>query len=210
MRVFSRIAPLTVVAALAIGAVGTATASAKSCTPTKAEGGVRLCINGQAAEKSYAFTGKGSSATFKSLLGTVECTAHTSEGSLSQEPSAGGTNIFVKLTGCTVKGRPECVVSSFQTTRLAAAFPSAAESTLSNGSTFAILDIPECSGIEGDWNISGTQRCLLPGSSVEAETHELSCEASGSSLKLAGNPATLTLKEQIKLSTGQKFSLKEA
>lgn len=54
-------------------------------------------------------------------------------------------------------------------------------------------------GIRGKYPLTGTQRCRLPGVGAEALEHEWECTPLGSTLTLAGRPATFNSKERLML-----------
>ena len=61
--------------------------------------------------------------------------------------------------------------------------------------------------ISGTYKVEGTQTCKLPSAGTLQAEHEIVCEPSGSSLKFAGNPATFTSTEKVKLESGGKWAM---
>ena len=61
--------------------------------------------------------------------------------------------------------------------------------------------------ISGTYKVEGTQTCKLPSAGTLQAEHEIVCEPSGSSLKFAGNPATFTSTEKVKLESGGSWAI---
>ncbi len=61
--------------------------------------------------------------------------------------------------------------------------------------------------IAGTYKVEGTWKCTLPSAGTLRETHEIVCEPSGSSLKMAGNAATFTSTEKVKLVSGENWAM---
>jgi hypothetical protein len=64
------------------------------------------------------------------------------------------------------------------------------------------------------FEVSGSQLCEVDKTNIEAETlavaHKIICKTSGSGLKLGGNKAEMTSEATISLTSGKKWSIKEA
>jgi hypothetical protein len=64
-----------------------------------------------------------------------------------------------------------------------------------------------CPLLLGNFNVTGSQKCSLPESEVEKETHQVTCLDTGSNLKFGENNATFELEEEVTLTTKEKFSV---
>jgi hypothetical protein len=64
-----------------------------------------------------------------------------------------------------------------------------------------------CPLLVGNFNVTGGQKCSLPESEVEKETHLVECADAGSTLKFGENEATFKLVEEVTLTTREKFSV---
>jgi hypothetical protein len=61
----------------------------------------------------------------------------------------------------------------------------------------------------GKYPVTGSQICKLPNGEKEATEHEIECTASGSKLTLAGEKASLTSTESVKLKASKRFAAVE-
>jgi hypothetical protein len=73
-----------------------------------------------------------------------------------------------------------------------------------SGEEYIEIEITTCS-LKGKYKVKGTQECKTDNEKEEV-THTLTCEASGSKLKLGSESATYTGKATVSLASGKKWA----
>jgi hypothetical protein len=134
------------------------------------------------------------------LLGTPFGVAtHINCSKLATSGEIEGTNkgkATLKYSECTVTKPANCTVKEpievKATTLLVGSEPGVeVEFKPETSETFTTITLlgASCS-IKEPFNVTGTQKCKLPSGETAAESHEIACETSGSTLKAGGKTAT--------------------
>jgi hypothetical protein len=222
---------LALVAVFAMSAI-VATASA-SAACSKEGGDVSLCIEGREAKENstFKFTSVKKPGTVSELkipaIGlTITCKKAVNTGGFetfgdSVNPEV--SDVKITFSECEVTDPAQCEVPTIKVEGenkdgLDAVFAGAGKLTFfsseKRGGTFVLVTIKSKKGQKCPFEskgaaVTGEQECSLPGGEVEAVTHELECTAAGSKLAFAGLAATFSLQEEVKLTTGKKWSIIE-
>ncbi|HEY2141691.1 MAG TPA: hypothetical protein VGG98_06495 [Solirubrobacteraceae bacterium] len=204
-------------AVLAMSAIGAASASASECPGTGE--GVVLCSGGHVLEGTFAFTGskKASTGAKFNVVGIVslQCEGQTSKGQLvATKTHVEMTNLVIERPGCKLEGHATCKVKPLVfgiSPGLKGVLSSTSEISLSpmTGELFSEVSITQCEQ-EYSAKVTGQQKCKLAKSTAEAVTHEEVCASSESRLKAGTRIVELEFTEEIKLSSGQSFSLQRS
>jgi hypothetical protein len=209
------------VAAIALGAVAAASASAAECPGTGE--GVELCSGGHVLEGTFEFVGKhktGTTAQFKiEAIMSLECTNTTSKGKLVATPGkVEVTGQSMEWTPCPFIGHAGCKVNPLKfgsgTGGLHGAWTNKGEfdevALSSTGKApFGEISITGCEQ-ELEGKITGVQKCAFPsGIASEATSHVETCEPHGSELKYGTKIFELRNTEEISLTSGKAFSLQK-
>ncbi|HEY2141953.1 MAG TPA: hypothetical protein VGG98_07835 [Solirubrobacteraceae bacterium] len=222
MRLISRGAFVALAVVLLAGVVGSASASAAECPGTGS--GVALCSGGHVQEGTFAFTGKQNRSYTLEPEGLGKWTCESGGGSKGQFVATKGkveiTGLVIRTADCHLAGTT-CTVKPVifdggnptgSGPGLGGVLPNAGAVTLSSpakGEPFTELITTNCVQA-GTLKIKGKQVCSLPSSTVEASTHQLTCDASGSKLATGSRSVFVTLGETIELSPGKVFSLQQS
>jgi hypothetical protein len=163
---------------------------------------------------------------------TIECQKAENEGQFEVADSVAPSvsDLLITFSECAVvnnaETRADCEVGTIIVDggnadgtgdRLDGTFPNPREITIapSEGTTFTKITIktvagkPACTFATLATKVTGTQKCKLPNGETEAKVHELTCAKSESSLKYAALAATFELREEVELTTKEKFSVIE-
>jgi type 1 fimbria pilin len=237
MQLISRGAFAAFVAALAMSAVGAASASAAECPGTVEGGGIALCSEGHEQKGTLSFTGKQESATpsdpFNLIGGGIPLTVKCGTVKLSKGSFVAGAGGKLEITGLYLE-YPECVVTSDEVDcevtagaitvdglegkgtgpGLAAGLASTSELTLLSGGTkerWTVFHVKSKAGhtcsTSREATIRGSSKCSLPGSTAEAVTHIVKCEST--KFLNSGLEAGFELTAEVKLSSGKVWSLQK-
>jgi hypothetical protein len=198
---------------LALSGIATASASAAECPGTGE--GVVLCSGGHVQEGTFAFTGKktvGNNSEYE-VQGIMKifCGISTSKGQfVATKGHVEITNLVIDNPSCYLTGT-SCKVKPLIfgiAPGLKGVLTGTTEIELSpmSGTQFAEISVSECEH-EYQAKVTGSQKCQLALSTIEAVTHEEICTASGSKLHAGTKQVVIEFAEEIKLSSGAKFSL---
>ncbi len=220
MRGTHRAALMAVLMALALGVGASASASAAECPGTGS--GVALCSGGHVQLGSFPFTSTWKIGTTKifSIQGIMSLSCTNGSGHGEFVTSAGKVEIkkyASEWTGCSVPGAPSCHVAPIVfgvSGGLKGLFAIAGEAfeiklSPSEGETktYAEFSVTGCEQERGG-KVKGTHKCQMPHSvTTEAVAHELNCAGSGSSLTFEGTPVTVTVAEELSLTSGHLYSI---
>ncbi len=203
----SRIKLLVVAAVVAAFALS-ATAAAASAHEYRS-GGAKLAGKTNLKEHEFGGTFVLTGKPFAVAI-HIECTKVNEKGAV--EP-AGTGNATLEFKSCKATKPANCEVSEPITTEVSTALTGGppVEDLFSpkNGTKFTTITLTGTScALKGEpFEVTGTQKCKLPGGETEAVAHELECTTAGSSLKAGG--ATATFEGSIKgleLETGAAWS----
>lgn len=139
----------------------------------------------------------------------IECTQDTLTGSV-ESGGLGKTAVLLKKcvatkpAGCTVKLTIEASAKSAISENAEKLDEELTGSGI--GEELAKVEIGGAGcAAAGSFALDGKQLCELPNGEEALVEHEVVCKKAGSNLKLAGNAATLSSTEKVKLTTSEKF-----
>jgi hypothetical protein len=142
----------------------------------------------------------------------IDCTQDTLTGKIELAGSGTNTLLLKKCTetnpvGCSV---PETIEGKLKDKLIGPGAPLELFEAASGG-TIALIVVSggSCAGA-GTYQLQGTQNCELPQAEAELAEHEVVCKKVGSHLKFAGNAATLSTTEKVKLKSGAKWNVAAA
>lgn len=203
-RSTSRSALVALVAAFAMSAVATASASAHE-----------FIVEGKAVAAGEQVAAEGTGGVVKvekqesNKTVTIECKSSRSKNHLEKEGKSYGGVTFEK---CAIVGLSGCQVPNWELkyseqlvlfeALLADEFKSEA-----GQEKLGDLEIETCA-LKGTYAVTGVLTCSLPGIGVEGVEHEVACEPKGSSLKIGGASASITSSEKVRLESGKRWSAK--
>jgi uncharacterized cupredoxin-like copper-binding protein len=212
MRSISRSVFAALIAVLAMGVVGSASASAAECHGATKKV-TALCVTEEAQFGRFELKATHTPATniTLSVSGglTIACSGVSSTGSFNATKEAlAAEKLIAKLTGCEVPAfKASCEVDNGQITSRAiqGAFTGTTSIKLTaEKEILAYVTVKSTAGhtcgvaVENA-PLTGTQTCELPNSTTEAVAHKMSCNVTGSNLKWLGKTATLEVSQEVKL-----------
>jgi hypothetical protein len=189
-----RMLGLCLVAALAMGAIASASASAHAYK-----------IEGTELTTSEEVAGTSETSKLEAKgLATIECTKDTFTGSIEK---AGKSTGKVEFKSCKVVGAEACAVVEpikFKFKDELTEFEKlvADEFKPETGETFVTIELEgaKCAITPKKLAVKGTQICKLPEAGSEKEEHSIECTPAGSKLKLGTVEATFKSTEKVHLS----------
>jgi hypothetical protein len=224
-------------AALMLGAIGSASASAAACTTKSGSGNYQLCVEGSSftSQTEVPVAGRGTAPFIINLKGLypeesrVECSTVTETGSTTQhfltevgkpvtlhvEPATSGCKFVAKrlekecrLNGQHLEIKP--LVGHFTGVGAAEVYPPFGGTFV----TWRLEGFPE-EGVacEGKLETRGRYKCTVKEPTAEAVEHEVSCSSSLSETETFSHSTPLSYTEMLSLSgtyKGKKFSIYES
>jgi hypothetical protein len=214
------VALAVILAALVLGVIGSASASAAECPGTGE--GLALCSGGHALEGTFEFTSKHKSLTAEQFtisgIMTLSCSTSTGKGDIvATKTHVEVTKDIIEWSQCKLGGHANCKVKPFVfggTTGLNGALSETGEIgqiifSSPVKETWGEISVIGCEQ-EYEGKVTGTQKCQISRATTELAVHEVVCSPTGSSLKVHLTQAEMTNSEELQLTSGKAFSLQHA
>jgi hypothetical protein len=197
---------LSVVTAVALSAITSASASAKPCKEAGSNRWV-FCYDGgeEIGTPAQEILGVSHLSLLEGTIGTTAAKFHCPKDDFTAKLGLLGavTGGLILFLGCTViKPATGCTLNPTtihaQFTGQLIGHPNAAEVEFTGSKNvgtkeFAALTIEGAAcAIPGTFAVTGTQKCALPAFGTALVIHDIDCKKSGSGLKLGGNVASFS------------------
>jgi hypothetical protein len=206
MRSTYRTMLAAIVAVMALSAIAASAASAHE-----------FRVAGSPLTETKKATGTGGTAelvwTYAGAKVHVECKSTTLADELAREGTSAGSIAF---ESCKIAASSACKVANFQYKFAGALAGSMGALTdeflpaVKGSKSLFTLVITNAEGhtcsLKGEYPVVGKYVCALPTVEIEATEHEVACKPEGSELEINASKLTVSYSDQLRLTSGQKWS----